>query len=135
MSKRVLKDGAPRLLGHHGGAEGVAYQRHYQAIKQAFGPFESDLLRYEAGRLAVARMQFERATAELTTFQKKRRTGKGRRPNERLIERLARRQGLADQTLSTTLARFEALARANGKSDLARSLQRAMVGTHNEVEV
>ena len=111
--QRPLKGRAPRLLGNHGGMEGKVYRRAYDALEAALGPFLNEDVRFEAGRVAVARMQFERATRELVTMQRKRRCGRGRRPNERMIERLARRQGKADGTYATARRQLEELIARN----------------------
>jgi hypothetical protein len=124
--KSPLKSGAPRLLGNHGGVEGKAYRRAYDSLEQEFGAFRNDFVRYEAGRVAVARIQFERSTRELVLAQRKRRVAKGRRPNERMIERMARRQGLADMTYSAAVKRFEDIVKRAGGSDLARALAAAL---------
>lgn len=120
MARRTpLKGRAPRLFGNHGGAEGFAYRRAYDALEVALGPFPNDYVRFEVGRVAIARMQFERATRELVTAQRQRRRGRGRRPNPQQIERLARRQGLADGTYASALRRLEELVSRNGHSTQA----------------
>ena len=121
--KRPLKSQAPRLLGYHGGAEGKAYRRAYDALGTELGPFRNEYVRYEAGRVAIARMQFERATRELVFMQRQRRQGRGRRPNLQQIERLARRQGLADGSYAQAIRRLEELVSRDGHApDLARQL-------------
>jgi membrane-bound lytic murein transglycosylase B len=115
MSHRSpLKGGAPRLLGHHGGAMGKAYRRVYDALESEFGPF-TVLQRLEAGRVAVCYVQLEAATNALVDAQRQRRHGKGRRPNLEQIERLARRQGLADGSYSQALDKLKELTAANRK--------------------
>jgi hypothetical protein len=113
--RRRLKGGAPRLLGNHGGAEGAAYRRAYDALEEEYGPF-SALGRLEAGRVAVAYVQLQATTRALVAEQQKRRRGKGRRPNAQQIERLARRQGLADNSYAQALARLQAMALAGPRS-------------------
>ncbi len=122
--RRRLKCGAPRLLGYHGGAPGRAYGRAYKALAAEYGPFErGTLLALEAGRVAAAWVNLEAATVALTEARRSRVTGKGRRPNERAIERLARRQGLADQSYSQALDRLREMATATKKgADLAKAL-------------
>jgi hypothetical protein len=110
--KRPLKRGAYRLLGHHGGVEGKAFRRFYDALEAAYGPFSTALVRFEASRTAVAAVQVERTTRELVAAQRKRRIGRGRKPNERQVERLARRQGLADGSYAAAVKRLEELTRA-----------------------
>lgn len=108
--KRRLKGGAPRLLGCHRGAEGVQYGRIYAALEAQHGPF-TESLRFEAGRLAIARLQYENATRELSTAQRERRVGRGRRPNALSIDRLARRQGRTDRHYSRALQRFQTMVK------------------------
>lgn len=104
--RRPLKGGAPRLLSNHGGLEGKDYRRAYDVLAAELGPF-TPLQRMEAGRVAAAWLQLQAATRALTTAQRERRTGKGRRPSARDLERLARRQGLADSTYAQALARLQ----------------------------
>ncbi len=113
-SRATLNDGVPKLLGNHGGWEGRAFRRAYESLLAEYGPFGSQFLRFEAARVAVCSLQFERATRELTTAQRKRRCAKGRRPNLQQLERLARRQGLADSSYGTALSKFQELVARNG---------------------
>ena len=107
--KRGLKHGAPRLLGYHGGREGKAYCQHYADLETQYGPFNTNHQRFEAGRVVIAMLQLTYATVSLTAAQKKRARGRGRRPNERQVERLARRHGLADGTYHSCIRRLEEL--------------------------
>lgn len=108
--RRSLKAGAPRLLGLHDGRDGRAFRRAYAALEVALGPFPPGLLRLEAGRVAVAWANLEAATRALAAARRARERGKGRRPSVRELERLARRQGLADQTYSQALDKLRELA-------------------------
>jgi hypothetical protein len=110
--RRPLKGGAPRVLGKHAGLEGRAYRRAYSALEAEYGPF-SALGRLEAGRVAALHVQLQAATAALMQAQRARRLGKGRRPNAQAVEKLARRQGLADTSYAAALTAL-----------------REMVGTH-----
>jgi hypothetical protein len=114
--KRRLKADAPRLLGKHDGEAGRAFRRHYDGLEAELGPFRSHLLRFEAARVAVAGVNLEAATRALATARRARESGKGRRPSPRDLERLSRRQGLADATYSQALDKLRALARADGAS-------------------
>jgi len=114
--RRLLKGGAPRLLGRHDGLEGWAYRRAFDALAEAFD-LPTPLLRFEAGRVAALRVQLEAATQALTAAQRARRIGRGRRPNAQAIERLARRQGLADGSYSQGLEKLRELAGRNGRQD------------------
>ena len=107
MARRgPLKNGAPRLLGHHGDRAGRRYRAVYDTLEGDLGPF-TPLQRLEAGRVAVAYLQLEASTQALVAAQRKREHGRGRRPNVQAIERLARRQGLADGSYSTALERLK----------------------------
>jgi hypothetical protein len=112
--RSALKSGAPRLLQHSNGAEGYAYRRAYATLEVTLGPFATDLVRFEAGRVAMAIVQYQAATRALSAAQRTRRVGKGRRPNAQQIERLARRQGLADGSYQAAVTRLEALVQRNG---------------------
>ena len=121
-SHRALKGGAPRLLEHHGGAEGAAYRRCYAAIVEEYGPL-SPLGRLEAGRTAAAYLQLQTTTRALVAAQRKRRLARGRTINAQQLERLARRQGLADATYSQALDKLRALT-GGASSSVAAALRR-----------
>lgn len=110
-SRRPLKGGAPRLLGHHGGADGKAYRRAFDALASEFR-LDSPLLRFEGGRVAALRVEFEAAMLALADARRKRRQGKGRRPNTKLVEQLARRAGLADNSYAQAFERLRGLVAA-----------------------
>ncbi|MBI4346857.1 MAG: hypothetical protein HY553_08375 [Elusimicrobia bacterium] len=112
--KRRLKANAPRLLGRHDGPDGRAYRRAYDALEADLGPFASELVRFEAGRAAVTMVNLEGATKAQAAARRARESGKGRRPGPRDLERLARRQGLADATYSQALDKLRELAQRNG---------------------
>jgi len=128
MGRRAtLPDGIPRLLGNHKGLEGKAFRRAVNALDAEYGPFSTSFLKFEAARVAVARVLFEKTTKELLQAQQKRRLGKGRRPNPQQIERLARRQGLADSSYGTALGKFQELVARDGRGrDLASRMQTAL---------
>lgn len=111
-SQRVLPCGAPRVFGNHGGHEGHIYRHCYEGLAATYGPFESEHLKFEAARAALAMMQLQTATAALVDLQRARRTGKGRRPSLRDVERAARRQGLADNTFASAMSRLEQVVAA-----------------------
>jgi hypothetical protein len=112
--RKPLKGGAPRVLGKHDGLEGRAYRRAYEAIETEYGPF-SALGRLEAGRVAALHVQLQAATGALMQAQRARRLGKGRRPNVQEIEKLARRQGLADTSYAAALGALRELVSAHRK--------------------
>jgi hypothetical protein len=110
-----------RVLGYHGGATGTAFRRYFDALGQEFD-LSTPLLRLEASRAAAAGALYEVATRTLVTAQRKRETGRGRRISQQQIERLARRQGLANADYSQALTALRALAGHNGH-DLAAALR------------
>lgn len=105
-----LLGGAPRLLGSHAGAEGKAYRKCFDALAGDLGPF-TPLQTLEAGRVAAAWVALVAATRALNAAQRARRLGKGRRPSVTAVEKLARRQGLADGSYGTALDKLQALCR------------------------
>jgi hypothetical protein len=118
--RRPLRRGAPRLLGRHDGAQGRAYALAYAELEADLGPFPTRLLRFEAGRVALARLNLVAASVTLAAARRKRDTGRGRRPDLRLIERLSRRQALQDQSYGQAVDRLRDLVTANGhRPDLA----------------
>jgi hypothetical protein len=100
------------------------YRQAFADIAAEFD-LSSSFLRFEGGRVAALRVQLEAATRALTDAQRARRVGRGRRPNVQQIERLSRRQGLADGSYSQALARLEQLAGSRRPLDLARRIQAA----------
>jgi hypothetical protein len=123
--RHSLRHGAPRLLGVHSGPQGRAYGRAYADLVADLGPFPTRLVRFEAGRTALARVNLEAASVALARARDARERGKGRRPNARIIERLSRRQALQDQSYSQALAALRDLMQANGHGqDLAAVLAR-----------
>jgi hypothetical protein len=109
--RRRLSAGAPRLLGSHSGARGRAYRRAFNALVAEFD-LASALARLEAGRVAVAWVNLEASSESLEAARRAREEGRGRRPSPRTIERLARRQGLADQSYAQALAALRELVGA-----------------------
>ncbi|MBI4628066.1 MAG: hypothetical protein HY729_05105 [Candidatus Rokubacteria bacterium] len=113
-SRRPLLDGSPRLLPNNNSVEGRSYRQAYRVLVADLGPLDTPLLRLEAGRVAVAFVNYEAATRALMEARQLRRQGRGRRPSPRDVERLSRRQGLADQTYTSALDRLRELAKSNG---------------------
>lgn len=75
--RKSLARGAPRLLGRHDEREGRAFARAYAALEESYGPFPTKLLRFEAGRTAVAMVNLEAATRALATARREREWGRG----------------------------------------------------------
>jgi hypothetical protein len=101
--RKPLKGGARRLLNTHSGKQGFTFRRCYDALAEQLGPF-TRLQALEASRVAVAWVNFEAASRALALARHARTNGRGRRPNAQAIERLARRQGLADTSYAAALA-------------------------------
>ena len=110
--KRRLSAGAPRLLGSHSGSRGRSYRRSYSALAAEFD-LTSPLAKLEAGRVAVAWTNLEAATESLEAARRAREEGRGRRPSPRTLERLARRQGLADTSYAQALNQLRELVGAH----------------------
>jgi hypothetical protein len=108
-----LGGGMPRLLGRHDDARGRAYRRAYTALAAEFD-LASALARLEAGRVAVAWVNLEASSESLEAARRAREEGRGRRPSPRTIERLARRQGLANADYSQALSQLRELVEPNG---------------------
>jgi hypothetical protein len=106
--RRRLRAGAPRLLGRHDGARGRAYRRAYSALEAEFD-LTSPLAKLEAGRVSLNWCHLQTATESLEAARRAREEGRGRRPSPRTIERLARRQGLANADFSQALAALREL--------------------------
>lgn len=115
--RRRLRDEAPRLLGKHDGMPGKWYREAWLALVGEMGPF-TPLQRLEAGRVAVLWVQVRTTTEALQAAHRQRREGKGRRPSPREIERLSRRQGLADASYSQALERLKELTAATPRKPM-----------------
>ena len=110
--RRRLRAGAPRMLGRHDGVRGRWFRHAWTALVAEYGPF-TGLARLEAGRVALAWVNLEAATEALEAARRAREEGRGRRPSPHAIERLYRRQGLADQSYSQALTQLRALIERN----------------------
>jgi hypothetical protein len=113
--RRRLRAGAPRLLGKHDGLRGKWYRECWAALLAEFGALEG-LRRLEGGRVAVAWVQLRQATAALEEARRGASEGRGRRPGARDLERLARRQGLADASYSQALDKLTVLCQPHRKT-------------------
>ena len=123
--KRQLVRGAVRMLGNHHGLDGKIFRRAYDALVERYGQPETRLLRLEASRVAALWVNLELATRELSTARHRRAKERGRRPGSRDVERLARRQGLADNSYQAGLVRLEEMVGSVKKPDLALRVLRA----------
>lgn len=121
-----LKAGAVRLLGRHDGEDGRAFRACYDALVAELGSFDRPLLRLEASRVAVAWTHLVTATRALAAARRAREQGKGRRPSAREIERLSRRQGLADATYSQALDKLLVKQDGRGQGDPLAAVRAAV---------
>jgi hypothetical protein len=121
-----IKGGFTRMLGRHDGWEGRAFGRARDDLMAAF-TLDTGVLRFEASRVAMLRVQLEAANRALVEAQRKRRKGKGRRPNARRIEQLSRRLGLADGSYAQAFERLKEMAEAQKRppspADVVRQLR------------
>jgi hypothetical protein len=91
--------------------DGVAFRRYLRAASELVGSAgHSELIRSAIRQYAVAGVAYDRAATAWAEAVRRREVGRGRRPSERRVERLARRLGLADATLKDALARLVELA-------------------------
>jgi hypothetical protein len=98
----------PRLLGRHDGAAGHVYRREWAALREAYD-LNPPLARLLAGRVCVAAVNLSASTAALVDARRALARESGRRPSGRDLERLARRQGLAEGSYHQALDRLRAL--------------------------
>lgn len=116
--RRRLPAGKPRLLSRHDGWRGVAYCRAYAELVEALGEPASGLLRFEYGRVALARVNLLEASRALDAARWARERGKGQKPSAVRLERLQRRQALQDGSYSQALAHLRDLVGRNGHGPL-----------------
>jgi len=114
--RRRLALGFRSWLPDHRSSDGKVYRRALQAGLELLGqvPNGSDLLRFEVEAYAKAVLLHTQATEHWADLLYRRRSGKGRRPSERRVERAARRVGLASISVKEATARLEELARRHG---------------------
>src|SRR5262245_60647386 len=93
--KRALVAGKPRLLADHRSLDGREYHRAYKALAETFD-LRTPLTRMEAGRCAARWVQWRTSARELEAARAMRETGRGRRPNERAIRLLVKREQVND---------------------------------------
>src|SRR5207247_11283187 len=98
--------GLPGLVGDHRAPLGKEYREQYEALVTELGPFATVVLRDEAARVAALRVRAIVASVGWAEAVEKRRVGRGRRPSERRVERLARRAALDDGAAVQALDRL-----------------------------
>jgi hypothetical protein len=124
-SRPRLRSGFKAWLPDHRLSDGRLYARYLRVGLELLGRESlngSELLRVEVERYAKACLLHDQACRHWADLLNKRQIGKGRKPNERGVERAARRVGLADMTLKECTARLEQLAGRQRPLDLARRL-------------
>jgi hypothetical protein len=120
--RRALSGGQPRMLSDHRSPEGAQYRSAFEALKAEHGPFHTATLRFAAGRVALLEVSLTASSRALDAARRQRAIGKGRRPSERQLERLARRVGLDDGSYQAALDRLREMAGARKPLDLAQRL-------------
>jgi hypothetical protein len=100
------------MLGHHGGADGKAFRRCFDALTEQYGPLTA-LARLEASRAAAAWVRLMAATRALEAARRARPRRTKDRLTPREMERLSRRVGLEDGSYAQAVARLAALV--NGR--------------------
>jgi hypothetical protein len=110
--RKHLKGGAPRIMGRHNGRRGRMYRQAYSVLLTEFD-LTSPLAQLEAGRVAVCWVNLQTSTESLELARRAREVGRGRRPSLHTLERLARRQGLADTSYSQALNQLRELVGAH----------------------
>jgi len=113
---RKLKGGATRLLGKHGGLDGVAFRRCWDAIAARF-PLDTPLVKLEASRVCAAWVNVEASTRALAEARR-------RHAPAREVEQRARRQGLDDGSYQVALGRLESMVASRPPLDLAARVAR-----------
>ena len=121
MSRR-LRGGLARVFPDHRSRLAVAYRREYAALLTGLAIDGDGLVRREAARVALLAVRARTSAHAWAEAVEQRRTGRGRRPNERRIERLARRAALDDGSHVAALDRLRARAGERKPLDLARAL-------------
>ena len=111
-------------MGRHDGARGRSFDAQYRALAKRFAPFDpvteeyvfaDPFLRQYASSVAALFTEYRSASEALHEAQQQRERGKGRRPNQTMIARLQKRQGLAWESYDRALQRLQGLA-ANQRS-------------------
>jgi hypothetical protein len=110
-----LRGGLERVLPDHRSALEQALRREYRALLDGLAIDGDPLLGREASRVAFLAIRAQESARAWGEVIEKRRTGRGRRPSPRAVERAARRAALDDQTATQALDRLRELAGRNGR--------------------
>jgi hypothetical protein len=123
---RRLRSGLERVLPDHRSALGQELRREYRALVASLAINGDVLLQREASRVALLTVRSRESARTWADLIEKRRSGRGRRPSPRAIERAARRAALDDGSYQAALDRLRELAGRNGHGqDLASRLAAA----------
>lgn len=109
--RRRLVGGYSVWLPNHNSSEGGWARRYFKAGEEIVGaPNGSEHLKIEIRQYAIAGVAYELAARQHAELVDHRQRKKGRRPSLKMVERGARRLGLASITLQKATERLEALA-------------------------
>lgn len=126
--KRRLRAVPARVFVDHRCPDAVEHRRIYAALHEELS-LTTTLLRYEGSRVALLGVIARNAGRALMAHQAQARDGKGRGgPSPRDLERLLRRQGLADGSFSQALDKLRELASRKRPLDLAQRIAAAQQG-------
>lgn len=109
--RRRLAADRPRTRDRADGPEAPLERRTWDGLRTEFN-LTRPLARLLAARVIVAVVNADCSTRALAAARRQREQGRGRRPSPRVLERLARRQGLDEATLGQALARLQTTAPA-----------------------
>jgi len=113
----------PRRFLSHKGVMGTAFRTHYASLEESYGPFSTELQRQAAADAAQYHCVKLLATQAWEQAQVTRTTGKGRRPNQSAVIRLAKRMALESQSYQLAVNRLRELTpKAEGHRDLSHLL-------------
>lgn len=112
--RRRLRGGLARVLADHRTPMGQALRREYRALVAGLGLAGDPLLLAEAGRVALLRLRADEAGRAWAEVVEQRRTGRGRRPSLRQLERSRRAAALDGDSARQAEDRLRALAAERG---------------------
>jgi hypothetical protein len=124
--KRRLRRNLERVFADHRSRLAVAYRREYDALVSALAINGDGLLQREAARVAMLRVRARESSSTWAEIVEQRRTGRGRRPNTRAVERARRAAALDDQSATQALDRLRLLAGEKKPLDPLEAVRRAV---------
>jgi hypothetical protein len=118
--RRRLRDNLERMLPDHRSALGQELRREHRALVTSLAIDGDVLLQREANRVAWLGVRSRESGRVWGLLIEKRRSGRGRRPSPRALERARRAAALDDASYSQALDRLRQLVKGNGHGhDLA----------------